>query len=269
MLRPSHLTGKQSLRYVVIVPWSCSPVNGGLIQAFKRAGWKVETYELYRADGSVDPLQDLSNSSVVNLLCSRIKRGDFKFVHLGTPCSSFSALGLLFSFSSRTRQRPQGAGTKDLERLGNLLLRHSLMIVESCILSNTFVTLENPKSSLLWLMPGIKRVLRRRSVNLVTLDQCEFGLRDPISSLPYRKGTNILSNMPLLSNMCRKCSGSHVHQEVLGNVCVDGKWASRASHAGVYPSDLCDEIVKCVNMSVAAAAQSAALRRRQLIGSCL
>jgi hypothetical protein len=46
----------------------------------------------------------------------------WKYVHFGTPCSSFSRLRVVFGTTTRRREQPEGDGSRPDEQLGNSLL---------------------------------------------------------------------------------------------------------------------------------------------------
>ena len=125
------------------------------------------------------------------------------------------------------------------EKLGNVLLRHSVLIIQACLRSGTLWTLENPCHSIMFLMPSVKKLICRRSSRLVHFDQCMYGLADPTSGLLYKKGTCIIGNVPSLAKLSKPCDRSHTHEHVIGKVLVDQHWVSRSKLAGVYPIDLC------------------------------
>jgi hypothetical protein len=233
--------------------------TGGLGKSFKRLGFEVISYELFGATGDRMPDQDLSDSKVIQDIIATIEKRKFGYVHLGTPCSSFSRLRQLFRTSTRTRKRPQGDGSRPDEVLGNLLLKHSLQIIAACDRSGTCWTIENPKSSLLFAMPAMQTVMR--TCHRVNFDQCMFGLCDPVSGM-YRKPTTVLSNF--LMPFTILCDKQHIHQEVTGSVSVEGRTMHRSKLAGAYPPALCDSWAKCVASRVRdnrAAAQHRRLKR--------
>ena len=136
--------------------------RGALSRCFKRRGCRAVSVELYNELGLANPSADLSVRSNIDRLIKDIESGAFKYVHLGTPCSSFSVLQTLFNHGTRSRNRPQGDGTRSNELHGNLLLKHSILVIRACMRHNVFWTLENPKSSYLFWMPSVRAGLARR-----------------------------------------------------------------------------------------------------------
>ena len=223
----------------------------GLLSAeLRHRRFRVWTYELYGVDGSVRVECDLSILCNVVSLVNAIASKKLRYVHLGTPCSSFSILQKLFNKGTRTSKRPQGDGTNDKERHGNLLVKHSLIIIRACIQYGAFWSLENPKSSYLFKMPGIVRVLRMSATQVVQVDQCMYGLHDPVSLDKYRKATIFIGNLPSLFLLSYKCDGSHVHEPVIGKVKHNGCWLSRSALAGAYPIHLCKTLANIVSVDL-------------------
>ena len=59
-------------------------------------------------------------------------------------------------------------------------------------------TLENPKSSRLWQLDPVVRLLGLDGVGFVDFDMCGYGT-------PYKKPTRIMSNIPGIQRLARKC----------------------------------------------------------------
>ena len=77
-----------------------------------------------------------------------------------------------------------------------------------------------------------------------SLDQCEYQLSIPGSKMYefIKKGTTLLTNMSLLINLTRRCSGvskKHIHVHAWGSIKLKGVRHSRAKLAGRYPVALC------------------------------
>ena len=195
-------------------------------------------------------------------VCQSIRSGKIKYVHVGLPCSSFSCLMRLWNKGTRTRSRPEGSGTMTKEILGNRLLRHSVKIIRCRVRNHVFWTLENPRSSLAFLMPQLQALMRLPNVSSVVFDQCSFGLRDPASHKLYKKATRVIGHLPGLDKLCRPCTHNHDHEIVKGKVCVDGAWVSRSSLAGHYPPELCSAWASIVSEAVRSNSCSARRRRQ-------
>lgn len=62
--------------------------------------------------------------------------------HFGLPCSSFSLLQNC-NHGTRTRARPEGTGNLQRERVGNLLLRRTVLLCHILSEAQSFWTIEN------------------------------------------------------------------------------------------------------------------------------
>ena len=77
------------------------------------------------------------------------------------------------------------------------------------------------------------------------LDMCMFGLKDPVSKCPMKKGTLLIHNFPkgTLAPVFRRCRFTHAHhQSVEGSA---GSYGSRARLAQEYPRALCATLARC------------------------
>ena len=239
--------------------------KGLLSSALARKGCRVLSCEFRRPDGSLDPSCDLSDINVVDHIIFLITRRVLRYVHLGTPCSTFSPLKTLFGGGSRSKARPQGSGRLPAEVLGNLLLSHSLLIIEACRRHGVRWSLENPQRSLLWAMPKVKSLLSRAEVRVVEFDQCMYGLKDPLGDF-YKKPTRLVGNLTHLESLACSCDKSHRHQEVLGSVKHKGTWVTRSSLAGAYPSQLAESLARVVTNDLIFSQQARRYRLAPALG---
>lgn len=88
----------------------------------------------------------------------------------------------------------------------------------------------------------------RSNLHRVILDQCMFGLKDPISHKAYRKTTALDVNderwAKELAN-CRRCNHQpHQHEQVKGSVKFEGTWQRRSTLAGAWTKPWCQHILK-------------------------
>ena len=113
----------------------------------------------------------------------------------------------------------------------------------------------------MFLMPAIIKLLRLPSTQSIVLDQCMFGLHDPVSKLKYRKRTRFVGNLPSLPDLVRGCDKSHTHEPIIGQVKHNQCWVQRSTLAGVYPPNLCKQLVKLTLHDLATASLH---RRRRL-----
>ena len=74
---------------------------GGLTHALKRKGFKAFSFELFDPAGQKIDEHDLSRPEVVHGLIRLLEQRKLRYVHLGTPCSSSSALPVLSTGAAR------------------------------------------------------------------------------------------------------------------------------------------------------------------------
>ena len=129
---------------------------------------------MYGPDGSYIANNDLCIKHNVDRISRQIERGVHRCVHLGSPCSSFSVLKVLFGQGTRSRSRPSDDGTLPVERCGNLLLKNSILRTQACTKHNVFWTLENPRSGLLFHMPAVVRLIAKPMTQSVTTSMTLF-----------------------------------------------------------------------------------------------
>ena len=102
-----------------------------------------------------------------------------------------------------------------------------------------FWSIENPESSLLWLLKDFIRLAELPGAFVVTFDQCAYGA-------PSRKPTRILTNAPWLRACAGKCEDAppHVHVELRGKVedLRPGQHGMvwRTTLAAEYPEGMCN-----------------------------
>ena len=171
-------------------------------------------------------------------------------------CRTWSILRRI-SVGTRTHACPLGDGTRDDERMGNAEVSFAIKLIKTVIKSGGFVSLENPKSSLMWWHPSIISLLRNYGPSgkyaadaplvLVSFDQCQYGLRSPAGSSPsevWRKPTTLLTNLPGAHSLACSCCSNHVHTPIFGHVKVFGKSILRSKLAGRYPPRLCAALAR-------------------------
>ena len=131
---------------------------------------------------------DLTQPSVIALLCRWIELPCVLGVFIAFPCSTWSrARTDPIRFAWCIDGRPDLSGI-DLRRarFGNLTLRATRCFIRACLRSQTPCLAENPVNSMAWMQPGLKRLINHRFCHLHTLDQCQYGTS-------WRKRTRIAS----------------------------------------------------------------------------
>ena len=78
---------------------------------------------------------------------------------------------------TRRKYNPAGDNSLLREVEGNLILARTMMLIDILERHGNFWTLENPKSSYVWLMPSLKRKLLSENCWTTEFDQCRYGLK--------------------------------------------------------------------------------------------
>ena len=102
---------------------------------------------------------------------------------------------------------------------------------------------EHPESATSWKKSNVSEMKARHDAYLSKFDQCLYGLASPITNLPLRKRTMLLSNLGEI-HACfhgNLCDGEHMHKANEG---------SEGGHklsvwAQVYPAKMCHALVEC------------------------
>lgn len=90
---------------------------------------------------------------------------------------------------------------------------------------------ENPAASQAWLQPEIEQAFE--GLPHCVVDQCQYGLRHPVSGMPMRKRTQLVGQELVLRHMNRRCPGDHAHHPIEGTFKgMDGRWRSLSEFAG-------------------------------------
>eukprot|EP00438_Fugacium_kawagutii_P035173 Skav225824 [mRNA] locus=scaffold2516:13617:14189:- [translate_table: standard] len=174
---------------------------------------------------------------------------------MGTPCTSWSrarrhdgkgppplrsdlVLWGLPDLSSKDQARV---------RAGNNHLRFSISVFKLCISMGIAVTLENPATSRLWLVPLVKRLLRSSRVRKLQTDYCQDGK-------PWRKRTSLLFSgvdlqpaVRVCSSIDGICSRSHrKHVQLCGS--IHGKFLTLSAQP--YPAALCRRVAMAYSQAI-------------------
>ena len=98
---------------------------------------------------------------------------------------------------------------------------------------------EHPAGATSWNDPWVKRIMEHPKVTAVVSDQCEYGLLTPNAEgipTPAKKPTRWMSSSPqMVKRLSRRCSGTHVHQHLVGG---------RAKAAEDYSLELVTDILR-------------------------
>ena len=177
-----------------------------------------------------------------------IDRGVIKFIHFGTPCSSFSIARKKDGGPPPLRDAANLWGLpqlspKDQAKLlqGNEFMRLTAQLARRCYARRVGWSIENPASSFLWSMPPMVTLQKLPQVRLFLLDMCRFGS-------PHKKPTAVLSTIDLsaLAQQCDMVVRPHFHEPLTGTVLVHGRRVFRTRLAQVYPPALCEQWAKII-----------------------
>jgi len=205
--------------------------TGGLSRAMTAAGAEIF--------GAVDichfEKENLLDLGFVELLLRVVSRGYFNLIHMGIVCTTFSiAAKPPYRFRDQdgfTQTRPDLPDyKKDKVAAGDWFLHLGLVVFELQLKGGRFATVENPGTSMLWCERALLKLVDDWSLLFVAFDMCQYGAL-------YKKYTKVLTNLPALMNLSRRCPGNHVHEVLAGSVFdpKSGKWQSRTKLAAEYP----------------------------------
>ena len=157
-----------------------------LSKALSKLNWHVEAWDINFSSAC-----DLSKVNIVNSLIDRIKSGAIQFVHFGLPCNTWSRArkndgrgpGPLRDDTTFLMGFPNlSAVDQGKVKLGNVLLLHTVRLIRACQQANVGWTLENPKTSRVWLTRQLRRL---KHCHFTHVDFCQY-------KLPWRKSTRFL-----------------------------------------------------------------------------
>ena len=149
--------------------------------------------------------------------------------HFGLPCCSFSIIQHS-NGGTRRKHLPQGDGSLERERVGNLLLERTIILIGILEEAGNFWSLENPLTSYAWEMPGLRTKYLGENKIKVNLDQCAYGLRLRGSSSlygPCKKATSFAGNFKGLEKLEKKCSCSCQHVHAIGGIKTKGRMEAK------------------------------------------
>ena len=215
-------------------------------------GWPVRVWDIQY--GSAYDLCRRENQCIFGWLRS----GQLLGIHLGTPCSSFSRARDRKPGPPPLRSDSHPLGMPELlpadmrkVRVGNSLMRFTVRLAAQALQCRVPLTIENPRSSRLWLCPGVLRLLRRSHVQAWRYDFCMFGER-------WKKPTQFVGvglNLELIEPFCctstrrSTCASTRKRHFRLVGQAPDGRfWTAIAEP---YPKPVCAILAKCFRSAVA------------------
>lgn len=242
--RPKQLRGNANVQSEDARPQEsgCTPSSSSNSTHFRRSGAFLEifagscrlTAALQQFGCAVfTPMEikhgghfDLRRRSTQLTVLAWLRSGAIAYVHLGTPCTVFSRARHFIKHVERARER---------ERVGLEMALFSAEVIHTCNRYNVHWSLENPRFSRLFEVPGLHALLQRPTTTVVDVDFCRFGE-------PYKKPTRIYTSIPELKSLGRLCIHKK-HQVVLRGSevrLIDGVKRSvpKTQAAGAYPLEL-------------------------------
>ena len=175
--------------------------TGRLSNKLCKAGFVVESWDILNSSKC-----DLLSRKNVNHIIDRIRAGKIAFVHVGLPCSSWSRARrwdgrgpgplrddheFLFGFPCLN------AKDRNKVQQGNQLLLNSVRILKECSKFNIPWTLENPKTSRVWLTRHIRQL--KKYAQFFQADFCQY-------QGEWRKSTYFLTHISLSFDF-KTCTG--------------------------------------------------------------
>ena len=160
--------------------------------------------------------------------------------HFAPPCRTLSrarrsdAYGTVAPLRSDTC--PEGWGSPDSEEANKIVAKMVALIPRLLDRGCTFAV-ENPWSSYLWLLKVMQRIMKRKDVELVLLNQCAYGAPTP-------KATGLLTNSEWMKMVNLQCHQVAWHHHLKGGLVgkawsyLEDKLVWRTSLAAEYPCGL-------------------------------
>ena len=234
-------------------PWCLEIFSGsaGISAAWKDRGLLVlPPIDVTPSALVLEPI-DLLDATIFDFLLLLCRMGAVSFLHLGTPCSSFSIARSRPGGPPPLRSQAEPLGLAKNSQpaqwqltLANELLFRSLELFATLVQAGGDATLENPRSSLMWQVPQVQQLKLKLHLYNVDLDQCQFG------SL-FRKPTRFLVSDARLLTLARTCDGGHAHLPLKGRVrSATNEVVFLTKVAQEYPTQLCYQFAEVTHSIV-------------------
>ena len=224
--------------------------HGNLTTAAIRIGMSAFGVEAYPQKGTYVASHDLNRVDVQNAWLVLAESGYIKWAHFGIICKTWGCLHRLFNGGTRTRECPNGDGSRADEIEANKAVAWMVRMLVVLLEAQHHITIENPARSIIFFNHALAKVTSKYQLSYVYVDQCCYGLRSPKGSEEleiWKKPTYFLTSIPELSSMSKHCSNCHQHTHIQGSIRINGKWFNRSLLAGCYPLPLCNAIVRRVS----------------------
>ena len=205
--------------------------KGGWSSAMERVGFTGERGDWM--DDVNSPHNYLVEENRLSLE-RRIANKEFKFVHVGLECLTFSTAS-----GGCYRSKVHLLGKPNLKphlqhnvNDHNMLATWTVKLFQLCINNGVGASVEHPNGSVFWHWPAVKVLIEK--CFWVRTDYCMWNCKK------VKKPTRILSTYPLavLERLCTHAPKSHRHQ-LQGTVKFNGKYMAATKMASPYPPKLC------------------------------
>lgn len=103
--------------------------------------------------------------------------GPWCYIHFGLPCSSWSRRNINLNQGTRTVAEPWGNNSLPRDLHGNKISRKVIRLVHISHAKNSWWSIENPTSSLVWATKPMIALTKRCGVQKVSFCQCMHGLK--------------------------------------------------------------------------------------------
>ncbi|CAK0788060.1 unnamed protein product [Prorocentrum cordatum] len=222
--------------------------SAAFAKAVHAAGWASEGW-----DYADDPRADLLDESLIDSLVLRISRKEVAGVHVGLDCKTWSRARKNdgrgpppLRDDANVHGLPRlAAADAEKVRIANRLLANVLRLLAAAVEAGVPFSLENPRSSRLWLVPELLDRAREAHAEWASVDYCQY-------QVPWKKSTTfLLSNWLPAQPSLRLCTGCQKRCSATGkaHITLKGKdplgvfWTSRARP---YPAALCKDLAALV-----------------------
>lgn len=165
---------------------------------------------MYPIDTCLFPPHNVLFPAVEQKICNWIRGGRIWRLWLGMPCTMFSrarknnGLGPGPLRDDSNLWGIPGLSSYDKSKVteGNALFYFTLRILQLCEASNVPYVLENPLSSMLWLLPPLYDFVQQHDGQYCDLDCCQF--REP-----WKKPTRLLYQGIDIFSLSLRCTGKN------------------------------------------------------------
>lgn len=163
---------------------------------------------MYPIDTCLFPSHNVLLPSVEQKIFHWIRTGKVWLIWLGMPCTKFSrarkhdGLGPGPLRDDTCLWGLPGLSSYDRHKVsdGNALFFFTLRVLQMCVQYHIPFVLENPLSSMVWLLPPLHKFVEQSQAQYCDLDYCPFGEL-------WKKPTRLLYHMIDLSSMSTRCTG--------------------------------------------------------------